>query len=246
MASIKRVSETNKEPTKAVLTAEKQKGVRTIYVDNLDGWRDGTNEDTAVPFVMYSKNLTTNEVISGSKTSWLGVVSKSSKTITNLTLTGGEDQLYPAGTAVVATPTAQWANDLADALLTSHNPDGTLKEKVISSRNTEFNAPVFGTAMEYTKNIEATYDGILVWIVNGRTNSGVNTDTDWKPTITGNYSDAQLPTVHTYASNQGNFCVQGMAKVTKGSNVTVGFSNSSGQNITSVSIVYFIMPMPIK
>ena len=121
MASIRRVSETNKEPTKAVLTAEKQKGVRTIYVDNLDGWRDGTNEDTAVPFVMYSKNLTTNEVISGSKTSWLGVVSKSSKTITNLTLTGGEDQLYPAGTAVVATPTAQWANDLADALLTAVN-----------------------------------------------------------------------------------------------------------------------------
>ena len=167
MASIKRVSETNKEPTKAVLTAEKQKGVRTIYVDNLDGWRDGTNEDTAVPFVMYSKNLTTNEVVSGSKTSWLGVVSKSSKTITNLTLTGGEDQLYPAGTAVVATPTAQWANDLADALLTSHNPDGTLKEKVISSRNAEFNAPVFGTTMEYTKNIEATYDGVLVWIVDG-------------------------------------------------------------------------------
>ena len=125
--SIKRVSETNKEPIKAVLTTEKQKGVRTIYVDNLDGWRDGTSEDTAVPFVMYSKNLTTNEVISGSKTSWFGVVSKSSKTITNLILTGGEDQLYPAGTAVVATPTAQWANDLADALLTSHNPDGSLK-----------------------------------------------------------------------------------------------------------------------
>lgn len=136
--SIKRVSETNKEPTKAVLTAEKQKGVRTIYVDNLDGWRDGTSEDTAVPFVMYSKNLTTNEVISGSKTSWFGVVSKSSKTITNLILTGGEDQLYPAGTAVVATPTAQWANDLADALLTSHNPDGSLKAietKILSDKS---------------------------------------------------------------------------------------------------------------
>lgn len=246
MASIKRVSETNKEPTKAVLTAEKQKGVRTIYVDNLDGWRDGINEDTAVPFVMYTKNLTTNEVISGSKTSWFGVVSKSSKTITNLTLTGGEDQLYPAGTAVVATPTAQWANDLADALLTSHNSDGTLKERVISSRNTEFNTPVFGSTREYTKSIEATYDGVLVWIVNGRTNSGGNTDTDWTPTITGNYSDAQLPTAHTYASNQGNFCVQGVAKVAKGANVTIGFSNSSGQNIGSVSIVYFIMPMPIK
>lgn len=128
MASIRRVSETNKEPIKAVLTAEKQKGVRTIYIDNLDGWRDGTNEDTAVPFVMYTKNLTTNEVVSGSKTSWLGVVSKSSKTITNLILTGGEDQLYPAGTAVVATPTAQWANDLADALLTSHNPNGSIRE----------------------------------------------------------------------------------------------------------------------
>ena len=128
MVSIRRVSETNKEPIKAVLTAEKQKGVRTIYVDNLDGWQDGTSEDTAVPFVMYTKNLTTNEVVSGSKTSWFGVVSKSSKTITNLILTGGEDQLYPAGTAVVATPTAQWANDLADALLTSHNPNGSIKE----------------------------------------------------------------------------------------------------------------------
>ena len=246
MASIKRVSETNKEPTKAVLTAEKQKGVRTIYVDNLDGWRDGINEDTAVPFVMYTKNLTTNEVVSGSKTSWFGVVSKSSKTITNLILTGGEDQLYPAGTAVVATPTAQWANDLADALLTSHNSDGTLKETAIPSRNIEFNNPVFGSTREYTKSIEVTYDGVLVWIVNGRTNSGGNTDTDWTPTITGNYSDAQLPTVHTYASNQGNFCVQGVAKVTKGANVTVGFSNSSGQSIGSVSIVYFVIPMPLK
>ena len=246
MASIRRVSETNKEPTKAVLTAEKQKGVRTIYVDNLDGWRDGTNEDTAVPFVMYSKNLTTNEVISGSKTSWLGVVSKSSKTITNLTLTGGEDQLYPAGTAVVATPTAQWANDLADALLTSHNPDGTLKETVFPSRDIEFNNPVFGSTREYTKSIEVAYDGVLVWIVNGRTNSGQNIDTDWTPTITGSYSDAQLPTVHTYSSNQGNFCVQGVAKVTKGASVTVGFSNSSGQSIGSVSIVYFVIPMPLK
>lgn len=246
MASIRRVSETNKEPIKAVLTAEKQKGVRTIYVDNLDGWQDGTSEDTAVPFVMYSKNLTTNEVISGSKTSWLGVVSKSSKTITNLTLTGGEDQLYPAGTAVVATPTAQWANDLADALLTSHNPDGTLKETVFPSRDIEFNNPVFGSTREYTKSIEVAYDGVLVWIVNGRTNSGQNTDTDWTPTITGSYSDAQLPTVHTYSSNQGNFCVQGVAKVTKGASVTVGFSNSSGQSIGSVSIVYFIMPMPVK
>lgn len=246
MASIRRVSETNKEPIKAVLTAEKQKGVRTIYVDNLDGWQDGTSEDTAVPFVMYSKNLTTNEVISGSKTSWLGVVSKSSKTITNLTLTGGEDQLYPAGTAVVATPTAQWANDLVDALLTSHNPDGTLKETVFPSRDIEFNNPVFGSTREYTKSIEVAYDGVLVWIVNGRTNSGQNTDTDWTPTITGSYSDAQLPTVHTYSSNQGNFCVQGVAKVTKGASVTVGFSNSSGQSIGSVSIVYFIMPMPVK
>lgn len=246
MASIRRVSETNKEPIKAVLTAEKQKGVRTIYVDNLDGWQDGTSEDTAVPFVMYSKNLTTNEVISGSKTSWLGVVSKSSKTITNLTLTGGEDQLYPAGTAVVATPTAQWANDLADALLTSHNPDGTLKETVFPSRDIEFNNPVFGSTREYTKSIEAAYDGVLVWIVNGRTNSGQNIDTDWTPTITGSYSDAQLPTVHTYSSNQGNFCVQGVAKVTKGASVTVGFSNSSGQSIGSVSIVYFVIPMPLK
>lgn len=131
MMSIKRVSETNKEPTKAVLTAEKQKGVRTIYVDNLDGWSEGTNEDTAVPFVMYAKNITTNEVISGSKTSWMGVVSKSSKTITNLILTGGEDQLYPAGTAVVATATAQWANELAEALFKSHNPDGSLKTQEI-------------------------------------------------------------------------------------------------------------------
>ena len=126
MGKIRKISATGSEPVKTALTVQKTVGATSITVSSIDGWHTGTGSDDEVPFVIYAVKPT-GEIIAGSQSSWMGVVSRSSSTINNLRLTGGQDQIYPVGSKVVATSTAAWANELAEALLASHNPDGSLK-----------------------------------------------------------------------------------------------------------------------
>ena len=121
----RKASADGKIPADARLTAQKEKGAQSISVSTVDGWRIGEEQD----FVMYEIN-SDNEIIAGSATSWKGV-SASNGTIANLIITGGVDRLYPIGAVVIPTATSAWANDLIEALLKTHNSDGTLKESAL-------------------------------------------------------------------------------------------------------------------
>lgn len=134
MGKIRKISATGSEPVKTALTVQKTVGATSITVNSIEGWHTGTGSDDEVPFVIYAIKPT-GEIIAGSQSSWMGVVSRSSSTINNLRLTGGQDQIYPVGSKVVATSTAAWANELAEALLVSHNPDGSLKTQDVPNNS---------------------------------------------------------------------------------------------------------------
>ena len=134
MGKIRKISATGSEPVKTALTVQKTVGATSITVNSIEGWHTGTGSDDEVPFVIYAVKPT-GEIVAGSQSSWMGVVSRSSSTINNLRLTGGQDQIYPVGSKVVATSTAAWANELAEALLVSHNPDGSLKTQDVPNNS---------------------------------------------------------------------------------------------------------------
>lgn len=134
MGKIRKISATGSEPVKTALTVQKTVGATSITVNSIEGWHTGTGSDDEVPFVIYAVKPT-GEIVAGSQSSWMGVVSRSSSTINNLRLTGGQDQIYPVGSKVVATSTAAWANELAEALLVSHNSDGSLKTQDVPNNS---------------------------------------------------------------------------------------------------------------
>lgn len=114
-------------PDPAALTAQKGIGAASITVDSTAGWAT----DTAVHFTIYQVNGNGEKVV-GTQTDWKGIVS-SSTSITSLTLQAGTDQVYPIGSKVIATPTAAWADDLAEALLASHAQTGAIDAQSVAS-----------------------------------------------------------------------------------------------------------------
>jgi hypothetical protein len=88
------------------------------------------SQDTPVYFLTYKKTVdpVTGVTSITNQTGWKGIVNIDNNTITNLTLAPDYTDLgNEVGDYVECIPTSQWANDLIDALLMSHNPDGTLK-----------------------------------------------------------------------------------------------------------------------
>lgn len=116
-------SGTRPEPT--TLTAQKSLGASTLTADDLTGWAT----DTPTPFVIFQLDSMGNEV-DGTRSDWVGIVV--GNTITQLTLTAGTDDTYPAGSAVIAATTAEWGDRIVDGLLVSHDQDGTLKNNSVS------------------------------------------------------------------------------------------------------------------
>jgi hypothetical protein len=117
-------SGTRPEPT--TLTGSKAVGASTLTADDLTGWAT----DTPTPFVLYQIDGSGNEV-DGTRSDWVGIVS--GNTITQLTLTAGTDDIYPAGSAVIAAPTAEWGDRVVDGLLVTHNQDGSLKDNIVTT-----------------------------------------------------------------------------------------------------------------
>jgi hypothetical protein len=111
-------------PEAAYLTAQKTNGSDNISLNTTTGWAT----TTAIDLIMYRKN-TSNEVVAGTVTTWVGVVSGT--TIVDMVLKAGTEPAdgYPAGelSVVIAGPTAAMMKDLVDGLLVSHDQDGTLK-----------------------------------------------------------------------------------------------------------------------
>ncbi len=121
---LRKVSADGKMPAKAILTAQKEKGAQSISVSTVEGWRIGEVQD----FIIFTTDG--EDVVPGSVSSWTGIPAANGD-ITELTLTGGMDILYPIGAVVMSTATSSWANELISALLVSHNPDGTLRDEAI-------------------------------------------------------------------------------------------------------------------
>ena len=121
---LRKVSADGKIPAKAILTAQKEKGAQSISVSTVEGWRVGEVQD----FIIFTTDG--EDVVAGSVSSWTGVPAANGD-ITELTLTGGMDILYPIGAVVMPTATSSWANELISALLVAHSSDGSLKSEAI-------------------------------------------------------------------------------------------------------------------
>ena len=167
---LRKVSADGKMPAKAILTAQKEKGAQSISVSTVEGWRIGEVQD----FIIFTTDG--EDVVPGSVSSWTGIPAANGD-ITELTLTGGMDILYPIGAVVMSTATSSWANELISALLVSHNPDGTLRgeaipeipDKSITADKINFTSiPMFSAttapgqwpALDSTKDVIVPFDTI--------------------------------------------------------------------------------------
>lgn len=120
-------------PNPTTLASQKGIGDSLLTADDLTGW----TTDTATTFVLYKVDSNNNEIIN-TRSEWKGIVS--SNTITQLELTAGTDTIYPIGSPVIATPTADWADSLVEGLTVSQNQNGTLKDNLITTAMLQSNA----------------------------------------------------------------------------------------------------------
>ena len=103
----------------------------TLSVDSLTGW----TEDTAVHFMTYRVD-STGKVVPGSQRDWKGMANKATGQIISLQIQNNAiDDGNLVGDIVQAGPTAGWAQDLAEAMLESHNSDGSLKKGAVGAEN---------------------------------------------------------------------------------------------------------------
>jgi len=103
----------------------------TLSVDSLTGW----TEDTAVHFMTYRVDAT-GKVVPGSQRDWKGMANKATGQIISLQIQNNAiDDGNLVGDIVQAGPTASWAQDLAEAILESHNSDGSLKKGAVGAEN---------------------------------------------------------------------------------------------------------------
>lgn len=103
----------------------------TLSVDSLTGW----TEDTAVHFMTYRVD-STGKVVPGSQKDWKGMANKATGQIISLEIQNNAiDDGNLVGDIVQAGPTAGWAQDLAEAMLESHNSDGSLKKGAVGAEN---------------------------------------------------------------------------------------------------------------
>lgn len=121
----KKISDGSDFPNVARVASPRATSGTTLSCDDLSGWA----EDTGVSFITYQLD-TANTVVAGSITAWEGVVSGNS--ITNLTrVKGAADGGSAINDVVMMAPDSNWADDLVDGLLVSHDQDGTLKSGAV-------------------------------------------------------------------------------------------------------------------
>lgn len=103
----------------------------TLSVDSLTGW----TEDTAMHFMTYRVD-STGKKIPGSQRDWKGMANKATGQIISLQIQNNAiDDGNLVGDIVQAGPTAGWAQDLAEAMLESHESNGSLKKGVVKADN---------------------------------------------------------------------------------------------------------------
>jgi len=78
----------------------------------------------------------TGKVVPGSQRDWKGMANKAAGQIISLQIQNNAiDDGNLVGDIVQAGPTASWAQDLAEAILESHNSDGSLKKGAVGAEN---------------------------------------------------------------------------------------------------------------
>ena len=105
-------------------------GVTVLEAFDLSRFAD----DTPVFFVTYKKTTDplTDVVSVTNLVSWKALVNSGANTLTNMTLAPGyTDSGNDVGDFIECIPTSYWENSLIDGLLTSFNPDGTLKTAAV-------------------------------------------------------------------------------------------------------------------
>jgi len=146
-------------PTPTTLASQKGVGDTILNADDLTGW--GTT--TAVTFVLYKVDSNGKE-IENTRTDWKGIVV--GNTITQLTLTAGNDTIYPEGSPVIATPTARYGDDLASALLNALNQNGTLKDSSVT------NSMLADNTIGFSKLLSTIFSGQVTTYSNPGSASG--------------------------------------------------------------------------
>lgn len=114
------------------VTADRIAGVMVLTCYDLSTY----TEDTPIYFVTYTKTTdpVTGAVTITDTTSWKGLVNAGANTITNMVAAPGyTDNGNTDGQFVECIPTSYWVNSLIDGILTSLNPDGTLKDGAVST-----------------------------------------------------------------------------------------------------------------
>lgn len=120
----------SERPNIARVTAGRSTGDNTLACDNLAGWPI----DSKVHFVTYQID-SSNNPLAGTQLDCYGIVSGTE--ITSFTVVDGSDQGNQVNDVVEMLPTAQWGQDLADALTQEHNRDGTHSDITADSVTTD-------------------------------------------------------------------------------------------------------------
>lgn len=230
---LRKVSADGKMPAKAILTAQKEKGAQSISVSTVEGWRIGEVQD----FIIFTTDG--EDVVPGSVSSWTGIPAANGD-ITELTLTGGMDILYPIGAVVMPTATSSWANELISMLLVSHNPDGTLRNEaipeipdksitadkidsttILSYKNNDSNKTVTGNVI--------IQSGWVSFFGNGGKQQSVQV------TFPKKFKEvyAVIPTLIGYTRNTPTSPASFDQKIGAGTNIECGSFNQTGTTITA-------------
>lgn len=115
-------------PVTAAVTVARLTAGTTLTCNGLSGWPTASK----VHFVTYQIDANSNP-IAGTQLDCYGIVSGSN--ITNFTVVDGTDGGNSIGDIVEMLPTAAWAQDLAEALTTSLERTGALKDNVVGLSN---------------------------------------------------------------------------------------------------------------
>ncbi|RYH70500.1 MAG: hypothetical protein EON54_01315 [Alcaligenaceae bacterium] len=113
-------------PNVAKVTSTRTAGGTTLACDNLAGW----STDLKVNFSTYK--IGTDGVSIVGQIDWQGIVSGNS--IGSLKrVAGATDDGNAINDWVELNPTAKWADEIARAILVAHNPNGSLKDGVVTT-----------------------------------------------------------------------------------------------------------------
>ena len=206
------------------LTAQKALAASSISTAALNGWPT----DTPVNFQLYTTD-TQNNIVPGSQSDWVGIVSGT--TITQLQLTGGSDSIYPIGTIVVCLPTSDWADSLVEGILTHADPDGTLVAGAVDNAAV-LASNVVTTAKILDANVTTSKlaDGAVTSAKIDFTSVGQLTA--WTPTIVGFSAN---PTGTYYYSKVGNQVTLYVSQTTNGTSNSGTFTLSLPFNSANVT-----------